>query len=132
MLYDFALDILDLEESRYVYEILPERHRAGSIIVTSNRGLDDWLAAIADPLRAQKCHQRFTSNTYDLRRLLSPPAQTRARRSRWRQHGRCSSYLTYGSSLDHRSWGFSGGRFFGGLLQAMEQLSGQRSHNGAH
>jgi hypothetical protein len=39
-------------ESRDLYEILLERHRAGSIIVTSNRGPDEWLVTFADPIRA--------------------------------------------------------------------------------
>lgn len=43
----------DATESRDTYELLNERHRAGSIIVTSNRGPDEWLATFADPLRAQ-------------------------------------------------------------------------------
>ena len=48
------------------YEILTERHRAGSIIVTSNRGPDEWLITFADPLRAQSAIDRFTSNANDL------------------------------------------------------------------
>jgi len=66
ILDDFALDIMASDESRDIYEILLERHRAGSIIVTSNRGPDEWLAAFADPLRAQSAIDRFTSNAYDL------------------------------------------------------------------
>jgi DNA replication protein DnaC len=66
ILDDFALDIMEATESRDIYEILLERHRAGSIIVTSNRGPDEWLAAFADPLRAQSAIDRFTSNAYDL------------------------------------------------------------------
>lgn len=66
ILDDFALDIMQTDESRDIYEILLERHRAGSIIVTSNRGPDEWLAAFADPLRAQSAIDRFTSNAYDL------------------------------------------------------------------
>ncbi|MDP2956768.1 MAG: ATP-binding protein [Longimicrobiales bacterium] len=63
---DFALDAMDLLESRDAYEIFTERHRAGSLIVTSNRGPDEWLAAFADPVRAQSAIDRFTSNSYDL------------------------------------------------------------------
>jgi DNA replication protein DnaC len=48
------------------YEILNERHRSGSIIVTSNRGPDEWLATFADPLRAQSAIDRLVNNTYDL------------------------------------------------------------------
>ena len=63
---DFGLDAMDPTESRDAYEILTERHRAGSMIVTSNRGPDEWLATFADPVRAQSAIDRFTSNSYDL------------------------------------------------------------------
>ena len=63
---DFCLDVMDATESRDAHEILRERHRAGSMIVTSNRGPDEWLATFADPIRAQSAIDRFTSNSYDL------------------------------------------------------------------
>jgi len=63
---DFGLDAMDPTESRDAYEILTERHRAGSMIVTSNRGPDEWLATFADPMRAQSAIDRFTNNSYDL------------------------------------------------------------------
>ena len=63
---DFAIDVLDTTESRDLYEILLERYRTGSIVVTSNRGPDEWLATFADPVRAQSTIDRFTSNAYDL------------------------------------------------------------------
>jgi len=66
ILDDFALDAMDATESRDAYEIFIERHRAGSTIVTSNRGPDEWLATFADPVRAQSAIDRFTSNSYDL------------------------------------------------------------------
>jgi DNA replication protein DnaC len=76
---DFGLDAMDPTESRDAFEILTERHRAGSIVVTSNRGSDEWLATFADPVRAQAAIDRFTSNAYDLvvegesyRRRLKP------------------------------------------------------------
>jgi DNA replication protein DnaC len=71
-------------ESRDVYDILIERARSGSIIVTSTRGPDEWLATFADPVRAQSAIDRFTSNSYDLviegesyRRRLKPSLATR-------------------------------------------------------
>jgi DNA replication protein DnaC len=63
---DFGLDAMEPNESRDAYEIFTERHRAGSMIVTSNRGPDEWLATFADPMRAQSAIDRFTSNAYDL------------------------------------------------------------------
>jgi DNA replication protein DnaC len=87
ILDDFAIDVVDATESRDLYEILTERHRAGSIIVTSNRGPDEWLATFADPIRAQSAVDRFTSNAYDLvidgesyRRRLKPTLPAEARR----------------------------------------------------
>jgi DNA replication protein DnaC len=66
ILDDFCLDAMDAQESRDAYEILTERHRSGSVVVTSNRGPDEWLGAFADPLRAQSAIDRFANNAYDL------------------------------------------------------------------
>ena len=63
---DFALDTMDPQESRDAYAILVERHRAGSMILTSNRGPDEWLATFADPVRAQSAIDRLVNNAYDL------------------------------------------------------------------
>jgi DNA replication protein DnaC len=63
---DFGLDKMDASESRDAYDILVERHRAGSVIITSNRGPDEWLATFADPMRAQSALDRFAGNAYDL------------------------------------------------------------------
>lgn len=63
---DFGLDAMDALESRDAYEIMTERHRAGSMIVTSNRTPDEWHATFSDPARAQAAIDRFTSNAYDL------------------------------------------------------------------
>jgi DNA replication protein DnaC len=87
ILDDFGLDAMDPIESRDTYEILTERSRSGSIIVTSNRGPDEWLPTFADPVRAQSAIDRFTSNSYDLviegesyRGRLKPTLNTRKER----------------------------------------------------
>src|SRR5690606_42038050 len=49
-----------------LHDALPICDRAGSIIITSNRGPDEWLGTFADPVRAQAAIDRFTSNAYDL------------------------------------------------------------------
>ena len=63
------------------------RHHAGSIIVTSNKSPDEWLASFADLLRAKSAIDRFTSNAYDLvidgdsyRQRLKPGKTTGQRR----------------------------------------------------
>ena len=63
---DFGLDAMDAQESRDAYEIFTERHRSGSMIVTSNRGPDEWLPTFADPVRAQSALDRFVNAAYDL------------------------------------------------------------------
>src|SRR5262249_28792825 len=66
ILDDFAIDVLDPVESRDLYDLLLERYRTGSVIVTSNRGPDEWLATFADPVRAQSAIDPSTTNPYDL------------------------------------------------------------------
>lgn len=66
ILDDFGLDAMDPQESRDAYEIFTERHRAGSMIVTSNRDPEEWLPTFADPVRAQSALDRFTNAAYDL------------------------------------------------------------------
>jgi len=90
---DFGLDTMDAVESRDAYDVFVERHRAGSMIVTSNRGPDEWLATFADPVRAQGAIDRFTSTAYDLviegesyRQRLKPGRSPRAS-SKARQRG---------------------------------------------
>ena len=80
---DACLDAMDATESRDLYEILTERHRSGSMVITSNRSPDEWLGTFADPVRAQSAVDRFTSNSYDLiiegesyRRRLKPGLKT--------------------------------------------------------
>jgi DNA replication protein DnaC len=66
ILDDFGLDAMDQQESRDAYEIFTERHRVGSMIVTSNRTAEEWLPAFADPVRAQSAIDRFDNAAYDL------------------------------------------------------------------
>lgn len=63
---DFALRALDGMETSDLYELVTARHRSGSMIITSNREPDEWLAMLADPLHAQALVDRFSNNAYDL------------------------------------------------------------------
>ncbi len=66
ILDDFALDSMDAVESRDVYDIIVERHRRGSIIVTSNRDPQEWLAMMTDPIRAQSAIDRLANSAHEL------------------------------------------------------------------
>lgn len=63
---DFALRPLDSHETSDFYDIVNERHRRRSMIITSNRDPSEWLPLLADPLHAQATVDRFRNNAHDL------------------------------------------------------------------
>jgi DNA replication protein DnaC len=66
ILDDFALQPLDPLDTADIYELIVERHRAASTVVTSNREPIEWLAQMADPLLAQSAIDRLQSAAYEL------------------------------------------------------------------
>jgi len=81
---DFALTAMDPAETADVYELIVERHRRGSTMITSNRDPGEWLAVMADALLAQSAIDRLTSAAYELvlegesyRRRQKPPSPGR-------------------------------------------------------
>jgi DNA replication protein DnaC len=66
ILDDFLLRPLDQVETADVYEVVVERHRRASTVVTSNRDPTEWLAALADPLLAQSAVDRLQSAAHEL------------------------------------------------------------------
>jgi DNA replication protein DnaC len=63
---DLALRALDSMETNDIYELITERHRKGSMIITSNRPPEEWLALMADPMLGQALVDRFSNNAWDL------------------------------------------------------------------
>jgi DNA replication protein DnaC len=63
---DFALRPLDATETSDFYEIIVERHRAKTTIVTSNREPAEWLTMTADTLLAQSAIDRLTATAHTL------------------------------------------------------------------
>lgn len=61
---DFGLRALDRQQSNDIYEILRERHRRASTIITSNRDTQEWLALFDDPVLAQSALDRFKHNAH--------------------------------------------------------------------
>jgi DNA replication protein DnaC len=66
LLDDFALQALDRLDTADIYELIVERHRAASTVVTSNREPIEWLGQMADALLAQSAIDRLQSAAYEL------------------------------------------------------------------
>jgi DNA replication protein DnaC len=63
---DFGLRRLSAEQSSDLYEVILERHRRASTIVTSNRTIDEWIALFDDPILAQSALDRLAHNAYQI------------------------------------------------------------------
>jgi DNA replication protein DnaC len=63
---DVALQALDATETADFYQLVVERHRRASTIVTSNREPPEMLAMMADPLLAQSALDRLQSAAFEL------------------------------------------------------------------
>lgn len=66
ILDDFALQPMDPLDTADIYELIVERHRVASTVVTSNREPIEWLSQMADALLAQSAIDRLQSAAYEL------------------------------------------------------------------
>lgn len=66
ILDDLCLQPMDAAETADFYEIVVERHRRASTIVTSNREPPEMLALMADQLLAQSAMDRLQSAAFEL------------------------------------------------------------------
>ena len=56
---DFGLRKLSNQASSDFYDLIIERHTRSSTILTSNRGVDEWMAVFDEPLLGQSALDRF-------------------------------------------------------------------------
>jgi DNA replication protein DnaC len=63
---DFGLRRLTAQQSSDLYEVILERHRRASTIVTSNRAIDEWIPLFDDPILAQSALDRLAHNAYQV------------------------------------------------------------------
>ena len=63
---DLALQPLTPAQTTDFYEIITERHRKASTVVTSNRDASEGPPLMADPLLAQSAIDRLTSTCHEL------------------------------------------------------------------
>ena len=77
---DFGLTALTPIQAEDIYEVITERHLRSSIVMTSNRPPQDWVALFPDPVMANSALDRLSHNAHHLmidegesyRRKLSP------------------------------------------------------------
>ena len=63
---DYALTASDASATNDFYDLVVERHRRASTVITSNRDPSAWLALLADQLLAQSAIDRFASAAFEL------------------------------------------------------------------
>jgi DNA replication protein DnaC len=63
---DFGLRRLNAQQSSDFYEVIIERHRRSSTIVTSNRAIDEWIPLFDDPILAQSALDRLAHNGHQV------------------------------------------------------------------
>jgi DNA replication protein DnaC len=63
---DFGLRRLNAQQSSDFYEVVIERHRRASTIVTSNRTIEEWIPLFDDPILAQSALDRLAHNAYQV------------------------------------------------------------------
>jgi DNA replication protein DnaC len=63
---DFGLRRLDSLQSSDIYEVIIERHRRASTILTSNRTVEEWIPLFEDPILAQSALDRLAHNAHQV------------------------------------------------------------------
>lgn len=63
---DFGLRRMDHTQSSDIYEIIIERHRRSSTLLTSNRSIDEWIPLFADPVLSQSALDRLAHNAHQI------------------------------------------------------------------
>lgn len=63
---DFAFKKLDQKQSEYLYAIVDARYGNGSIILTSNRSISDWVGIFPKPIMANALLDRLCHNAHQI------------------------------------------------------------------
>lgn len=63
---DFGLRRLNAQQSSDFYEIIIERHKRSTTIVTSNRTIEEWVPLFDDPILAQSALDRLAHNAHQV------------------------------------------------------------------
>ena len=61
ILDDMGLHRLTARQSADLYELILNRHRASSFVITSNRAVDEWLSLFDDPILGNSALDRLAN-----------------------------------------------------------------------
>lgn len=63
---DFAFKKIDQQNSEFLYNIVDKRYGAKSIILTSNRAMNDWMSVFPDPVIAGAILDRLAHQAHQI------------------------------------------------------------------
>ena len=66
ILDDLGLHGLTVQQSADLYELILNRHRASSFVITSNRAVDEWLGLFDDPILGNSALDRLANASYQI------------------------------------------------------------------
>ncbi|MEW6233567.1 MAG: IS21-like element helper ATPase IstB [Chloroflexota bacterium] len=66
ILDDFGLQRMTAQQSTDMYELVIARHRRSSLVITSNRGVDEWLSLFDDPILGNSALDRLANAAYQI------------------------------------------------------------------
>ncbi len=66
ILDDLGLHRLTAQQSADLYELILNRHRVSSFVITSNRAVDEWLGLFEDPILGNSALDRLANASYQI------------------------------------------------------------------
>ena len=66
ILDDLGLHGLAAQQSADLHELILNRHRSSSFIITSNRAVDEWLSLFDDPILGNSALNRLANASYQI------------------------------------------------------------------
>ena len=63
---DLGLHRLTAQQSADLYELIINRHRVSSFVITSNRAVEEWLGLFEDPVLANSALDRLANASYQI------------------------------------------------------------------
>ena len=66
ILDDLGLHRLTTQQSADLYELILNRHRSSSFVITSNRAVEEWLSIFEDPILGNSALDRLANASYQI------------------------------------------------------------------